>query len=264
MCSPAPFGDLKTMQTKLDPSVRLALECNSDRLLSFYFFLYLPSSLSLFGDLKHANQAGRQARSSSWSHSVGADSFFSISLLSSFVPYRETSLAAIGHSNGRLHFYYPLFYYLTSSIAYLSLQNLRFLAFVFFLLYRFSIPINLSDVAAYIQTKLNYNKYVKLVPYKVCGIRSFTFLLSFYLLISLLFLLFSLLLSSTFMSLVVSSRSTWTHPSTLEKCLVLWLFAYLPSTRFRSTVNLSPFLLVLLSLSLSLSHLVPLLLFVFH
>eukprot|EP00026_Physarum_polycephalum_P004039 Phypoly_transcript_04056.p1 GENE.Phypoly_transcript_04056~~Phypoly_transcript_04056.p1 ORF type:complete len:720 (+),score=149.53 Phypoly_transcript_04056:104-2263(+) len=31
LCTPAPFGDLKTMQTKLDPNVRVALECNSDR-----------------------------------------------------------------------------------------------------------------------------------------------------------------------------------------------------------------------------------------
>ena len=35
MCLPAPYGDLKTMQTKLDPSVRLALECNSDRFPHF-------------------------------------------------------------------------------------------------------------------------------------------------------------------------------------------------------------------------------------
>jgi hypothetical protein len=31
MCEPAPFGDLKTMQTKVDTNVRDALECSSDR-----------------------------------------------------------------------------------------------------------------------------------------------------------------------------------------------------------------------------------------
>eukprot|EP00026_Physarum_polycephalum_P004229 Phypoly_transcript_04246.p1 GENE.Phypoly_transcript_04246~~Phypoly_transcript_04246.p1 ORF type:complete len:721 (+),score=97.05 Phypoly_transcript_04246:173-2164(+) len=31
MCTPAPYGDLKTMTTKIDPNVRLALECDSNR-----------------------------------------------------------------------------------------------------------------------------------------------------------------------------------------------------------------------------------------
>ncbi len=29
LCVPAPFGDLKTMTTKIDPKVRSALECSS-------------------------------------------------------------------------------------------------------------------------------------------------------------------------------------------------------------------------------------------